>query len=102
MFQKKLALVDVETTGSSLYRDRIIEIGVILVEDGKIVKTFETLLNPERYVPSFISDLTGITEQDLASAPTFEQIKEELLSLLEGAIFVAHNASFDKGFLKAE
>ncbi len=98
----KLAIVDTETTGGSFYHDRIIEIGILIVENGKLVKTYQTLINPERYIPSFISTITGIYEQDVEKAPTFLQIKDELWDILKEAIFVAHNASFDKGFLKAE
>jgi len=102
MMKAKLAIVDTETTGTSFSHDRIIEIGIVIVENGKIIEKYQTLLNPERYIPEFISEITGIREKDLENAPTFAQIKDEVALLLKGAIFVAHNARFDKGFLKAE
>ena len=99
---KPLAIVDVETTGASAIYGRIIEIAVIRVEDGKIKRTFQSLVNPERFVPFSIEQLTGITNRDLADAPLFEDIAAEVSRLLDGAIFVAHNARFDYGFIKNE
>jgi DNA polymerase III subunit epsilon len=102
MFKEKFAIVDLETTGGSFSYDRVIEVAVIIVENGEVVERFQSLVNPERYVPSAISELTGIKEGDLENAPTFAMLKDQLLELLNGRIFVAHNARFDKGFLKAE
>ena len=97
-----LAIIDVETTGISAIYDRIIEVGVLKVQDGKIVRTYSSLVDPERPLPYHIERLTGITNRDLKTAPTFAQIKDELFGLLDGAIFVAHNARFDYGFIRTE
>lgn len=102
MLPKKIAFVDIETTGTSLSRDRIIEIGIVKVEGNKILQTYSTLINPERYIPAEITMLTGITGNDLVNAPTFQDIYQELLDLLQDYYFVAHNARFDLGFLKHE
>ncbi|MBX4189084.1 GIY-YIG nuclease family protein [Candidatus Parcubacteria bacterium] len=99
---KVFAIVDVETTGSSPTGDRIIEIGILRVLNGKVVQTFETLIDPERYVPPTIESITGIKASDLEGAPTFADIRAQVAQLLEGAVFVAHNARFDYGFIKNE
>jgi len=97
-----LAIVDVETTGTSPGYDRIIEVGVLKVKGGAVVDRFSTLVDPERSIPYHIESLTGITNKDLSGAPTFCDIKEELIQLLDGCVFVAHNARFDYGFLRNE
>ncbi len=97
-----LAILDVETTGAAAPYDRIIEIGILRIEKNKIVKKFETLLNPEITISPFIENLTGIKSQDLVDAPLFSEIKSDLAELLEGAVFVAHNARFDYSFIKNE
>ncbi len=98
----KFSFVDIETTGAHARHDRIIEIGILRVEDNKLVKTYQKLINPETYLNPFISQMTGITEQDLERAPTFEEVKEEILEILDDTIFVAHNVRFDYGFLRNE
>jgi DNA polymerase-3 subunit epsilon len=102
MLYDKLAILDVETTGMSAPYDRIIEIGLLRIEKGKVVKKFETLLNPECEVSPFIKNLTGISKNDIEDAPIFSDIKSDLIELLEGATFVAHNARFDYAFIKNE
>ncbi|MDO8269997.1 MAG: exonuclease domain-containing protein [Candidatus Levybacteria bacterium] len=97
-----LAILDVETTGAAAPYDRIIEIGVLRIENGNVVKKFETLLNPEVQISPFIENLTGISNSDLTNAPTFSEIKSDLVELLEGCVFVAHNARFDYSFIKNE
>jgi len=99
---KPLAIVDIETTGASAVYGRIIEIAVIRVENGKVKRTFQSLVNPDRFIPFSVEQLTGIGNQDVASAPFFGDIARDVLRLLDGAIFVAHNARFDYGFIKNE
>jgi DNA polymerase III subunit epsilon len=99
---KNLTFVDIETTGGSVTFDRIIEIGILQVRDNKLEKTFETFLNPDRSLPSEIQTLTGISPADLEKAPSFFDIKDELMGYFEDTVFVAHNARFDYGFLKQE
>src|SRR3989344_1823460 len=102
MIFMKLAFVDVETSGSHMRHDRIIEIGILRVENGRLTRTYNQLINPEMPVAPFIQDLTGIDPSELEFAPTFEQVKEEILEILDGVIFVAHNVRFDYGFLRNE
>jgi DNA polymerase-3 subunit epsilon len=97
-----LVFVDIETTGMSFSRGRVIEVAAIRVEDGKVAKSFSSLIDPGMDLPPFISGLTGIHDRDLQGAPSFYDISEELYSILEGAVFVAHNVRFDYGFLKHE
>lgn len=98
----KLAFVDIETSGSSTTHDRIIEIGILRVENQELVRTYETLINPQTVVSPFIEEMTGIQSADLVTAPTFEEIKDEILEVLDSCVFVAHNVRFDYGFLKNE
>jgi DNA polymerase-3 subunit epsilon len=102
MHNLNLAIVDVETTGGFAENDRIIEIGIIRVEKGKMVEKYNTLIDPEQYLSPFITNLTGITDKHLQKAPTFISVRENISELLNNAIFVAHNAHFDYGFVKHE
>jgi DNA polymerase III subunit epsilon len=102
MHHKPLVFIDVETTGGSYVNDRIIEIGIIRVENQKKVATYSSLINPQTHLSPDITRLTGILPQDLESAPTFNQIKQDVLEIMSGAIVVAHNSSFDYGFVRSE
>src|SRR5258706_825327 len=102
MLPDKLAFLDVETTGLSVTRDRIIEIGILKVEKGIVTDTFSSLVNPQTYVSSYIENITHIQLLDLEKAPTFYEIQNRILEMLEGSILVAHNARFDYGFLRNE
>lgn len=102
MLSKNFSIIDVETTGSSPRFGRIIELGILRVEKGEVVETFETLVNPGMALPPFITELTGIKEKDLVKAPAFDDIKDEVIELLRDSVFVAHNVAFDYGFVKQE
>lgn len=93
--------MDLETTGAAATTDRIIEVGIIEVdEDG--VREWSQLVNPKTRIPEFIEYLTGITNTMVADQPTFAEIAREVLKRLCGRLFIAHNARFDYGFLKNE
>ncbi|SFR57986.1 DNA polymerase-3 subunit epsilon [Marinobacter daqiaonensis] len=96
------AFLDLETTGGSTGHDRITEIGIRFWRDGEVVDEWQTLLNPETSIPPFIERLTGISNAMVATAPRFAEIADELREKLDGAVFVAHNARFDYGFVKTE
>lgn len=98
----RYAVVDLETTGSKAHLNRIIEIGIVIIENGKILQKFESLVDGKQEIPIFIQNLTGISPGMLIEAPTFDKIAQKVHSLLKDCIFVAHNASFDYVFLKAE
>jgi DNA polymerase-3 subunit epsilon len=104
-FAPRLAFVDVETTGSSPERERVTEIGLVAVDfDGDDVRVTEwsSLVNPGVPIPAEIQWLTGITNDMVRDAPPFDALAQALYDRLEGAVFVAHNARFDYGFLRAE
>ncbi|MEP6691144.1 MAG: 3'-5' exonuclease [Gemmatimonadaceae bacterium] len=96
-------VVDVETTGSRAWNgDRVTEIAAVVVRDGVVTDSFETLVNPERSIPPIITALTHISWEMVRNAPPFRDICERLLDVLHGHVFVAHNAEFDWRFLCAE
>lgn len=94
--------VDVETTGMSPGRARVIEVAAIRVEDGEIVDSFTSFVDPGTPVPYQITRITGISDGDVAGQPRFDDIADRLFQLFDGAILVAHNARFDYSFLKNE
>lgn len=95
----KFAVVDFETTGPEP-RDRIIQVGVAVIEGGSIKRTYASFVNPGVPIPPEITRLTGITDADVADAPGLDDVMIDLLPLLDGASFVAHNAAFDYGVLQ--
>ena len=102
MLTEPFVCIDTETTGLKPDRDRLIEVGLVRIEGGVEVDRFQTLLQPDTPLLSIITEITGITDDDLVSAPRFEDVAEEIASFLDGALFVAHNAEFDYNFLKHE
>ena len=98
----EVACVDFETTGGNALRDRVMEVGVVLLSGGRVVEEYSTLVNPGVRIPYVIQQFTGITEDMVADAPPFSAVCDELLPRLEGRLFVAHNARFDYGFLRGE
>ncbi len=96
----KLVFLDLETTGTNPVADRITEIGLVEVDaSGKAVH-WSSLVNPEVPIPSFIQGLTGISNAMVKDAPTFAELAPALHDRLQGALFIAHNARFDYGFLR--
>lgn len=96
------AIVDIETTGSSAKGGKVTEVAVLIHDGERVVDEYQSLVNPERYLPSSITSLTGITQAMVDEALPFREIATELYELLQGHIFVAHNVNFDYGFLKNE
>lgn len=95
-------MLDLETTGGNAVHDRITEIAAVRMENGVETARWSTLVNPGVRIPPFIQNLTGITDAMVEDAPSFEQVSDTLLALLEGAVFVAHNVRFDHGFVVNE
>ena len=96
-------VVDVESTGvRAIDGDRITEVAVVQVKDGQSRVVFDSLINPERPIPPAIMSLTGITWEMVRHAPRFADIAPQLAGVLEGHIFVAHNATFDWRFISTE
>jgi DNA polymerase-3 subunit epsilon len=98
----RVACVDLETTGGMAAHHRIIEVGIVLLEDGVIVEEWNSLVQPGIHIPSNIAAFTGIDDTMVADAPRFEDIRGAVMQRLEGRLFVAHNARFDYGFLRTE
>ncbi len=90
---------DIETTGLSSRHDRIIEIGAVKVEGGEITERFSSFVNPQVPIPFEIEKLTGISDAMVIGAETIGQVLPKFLAFCEGCILVAHNASFDTGFI---
>ena len=91
---------DLETTGFSQEKDKIIEIGAVRVKNGKICEKYSTFVNPERGIPERITDLTSITNDMVKEAPTIETVLPEFLEFIGDSVLVAHNAGFDHGFIR--
>ena len=98
----RVACVDLETTGGQAARDRVTEVGIVLLEGGAVTEEYSTLVNPGVHIPYAIQQFTGITDAMVADAPPFEAVADEIESRLAGRLFVAHNARFDYGFLRSE
>lgn len=100
---EKFVVIDLETTGHSPEKnDKIIETGIVVIENNEITETHATFFNPEQSIPPFIQSLTGITDQDVEQAPTFHEKADEILHIFKDSYFIAHNVPFDLGFLNAE
>jgi len=99
---REYVALDVETTGLRPLHQRITEVAAIRFVDGLPTERYSTLLNPERRIPMSISRLTGITDADVAGAPTFATVAEALLSFVGHGPVVGHNVRFDVGFVNAE
>jgi len=96
------AIVDIETTGGRTRLEKITEIAIYQHDGEKITGEFVSLVNPERNIPYFITNLTGITNEMVENAPKFYEIARNIIELTEGRIFVAHNAKFDYSFIRQE
>ncbi len=97
---RKYAIVDIETSGGLLKRDKIIEIAVAVHDGNQIIDQFESLINPGRSISKQTTMLTGITNEMLREAPYFYEIARQIVEYTEGCIFVAHNVRFDYTFIK--
>ena len=96
---ERIAILDFETTGMSpAHGARAAEVGIVMVEDGRIVDRYQSLMNAGQYIPSFITQLTGITTAMVQAAPAAEQVMREAADFVGSAPLVAHNASFDSKF----
>lgn len=96
---RRYVICDIEATGLDSDRD-MIEIALITFEDDKVIEVYETLINPLRTIPEYISNLTSITNRDLATAPKFYEVADAIRMRLEGSVFVSHNTDFDLGLLR--
>ena len=92
---------DVETTGLSAASDRLTEIGAVLFSGGRVIDTFSTFVNPHMHIPANITELTGIKDSDVENAPDEDEAMRAFLGFCAGRPIIAHNATFDTGFMAA-
>ena len=96
------AIVDIETTGTFSDKGGITEIAIVVTNGKEIIDSYETLVNPNAFIPPFIENLTGISNQMVQDAPQFSEVAKDISNILEGKIFVAHNVNFDYKYVKFE
>ncbi|MBO5237535.1 MAG: PolC-type DNA polymerase III [Lachnospiraceae bacterium] len=101
-FWDTFVVFDIETTGKNAKFHKITEIGAVKIEQGRIVDRYSQLVNPERPIPYNITRLTGITDEMVANQPNIETVLPQFLDFCGDAVVVAHNASFDTGFIANE
>ena len=96
------AILDVETTGFFHFSgDRICEIGILRIKDGKEEGTYNSLINPLRPIPVPVSQITGITDDMVKNSRTFSEAAEDIMAIIKDAVIVCHNAPFDLGFINS-
>ncbi|MEY8415789.1 PolC-type DNA polymerase III [Tissierella praeacuta] len=91
---------DIETTGLSPINDMITEIGAVKIKDGKVIDTYSQLINPERPIPELITKITGITDEMVKDKPTIKDVILDFINFIGDDVLVAHNATFDVGFIR--
>jgi len=98
--KQKYCVIDIETNGSKPGTSQVIEIGALMIQNGQVIDNYETFVECA-FLPEYITKITGIEPEDLIGAPTRKEALIGLRHFMEDAIFVAHNADFDYGFLNA-
>ncbi|OFI47603.1 hypothetical protein BG262_09090 [Floricoccus penangensis] len=96
----KFAVVDLEATDAHLSQNKIIQVGIVILDGEKVIQKYSSNVNPHEELAPIISELTGLTDEVLSVAPDFSEIAEEISLMLEGTVFVAHNVKFDYNLLK--
>lgn len=96
------SVVDIETTGNGYKGQKITEISVLVFDGKKIINEFTSLVNPEQNIPAFITNLTGITDVMVRSAPKFYEIAKKVEEITKDTVFVAHNVNFDYNIIRDE
>jgi len=96
--EQKYCVIDIETNGSKPETSQVIEVGAVMIQKGKVIDRFESFVECA-FLPEYISKITGIIPEDLIDAPSRLEVLTKLREFLDDAIFVAHNANFDYGFL---
>ena len=96
------SIVDIETTGGLAAENAITEIAILQHDGERVVKEYQTLINPRQPITPYVVRLTGISNAMVASAPVFEEVAEQVFSLLHNRIFVAHNVGFDHTYINLQ
>ena len=100
--QVEFSVLDVETTGLSARENHVIEIGIVKIKNLKIASKFQSFVNPGCKIPYFITQFTGITDEDIIDAPFFSELADKIENVIGDSVISAHNISFDDSFLKYE
>lgn len=93
-------VLDLETTGFSAVTEKVTEVGIMKMKNGEVIDKFSTFVNPEKHIPERVSEITNITDSMVKDAPKIEEVFPKILEFIKDTVVVAHNASFDIGFLK--
>ena len=96
------AIIDTETSGGKYNEEKIIEIGILVYDGNKIMKTYQSLINPKKKVDYFVQKLTGIKEKELKRCKTFKDHEKKIKKLLKNKVIVGHNVEYDYRVLKNE
>lgn len=96
------AITDIETTSGSNKTGKITEIAIYIFDGEKIIDSMVTLINPECYIPPYITEITGIDNRMVADAPKFYEVARQIVEITSNRIFVAHNVNFDYNFIRKE
>lgn len=96
------AIIDLETTGGSYKNERITEIAIFIYDGKQVVDRYQSLINPEKRIPYYVANLTGITDKMVERAPKFYEVAREILEITTNKIIVAHKAPFDYNFIRHE
>lgn len=97
--EAKFVVIDTETTGLDTTEDTVVEISLVEVSKNGVIPLYDTLIDPQRDIPATASAIHHITERDVKGKPTLPEVWPTIVSLIEGAVLVAHNAQFDKAML---
>ncbi|MBQ0106004.1 MAG: 3'-5' exonuclease, partial [Armatimonadetes bacterium] len=95
-------VIDTETTGLDSYKDKIIQFGAIKIQNGKVVNSFNSLINPEKHITKKITKINGITDDMVINQPIFSEIENQIINFMQDDILIGHNINFDIRFLNNE
>ncbi len=96
------AICDIETNGGNKTTGKITEIAIYVFDGESVIDSFTSLINPESYIPPFITEMTGIDNAMVANAPKFYEVARRIVEITSNRTFVAHNVSFDYGMIQKE
>ena len=95
-------IIDIETNGGNKKNGKITEIAILVHDGTKIIRSFSSLINPECDIPLHITELTGINNRMVSTAPKFHEVAKTIVELTAGKIFIAHNVTFDYNYIQEE
>lgn len=98
----RFAITDIETTGSGIHGNKITEICIMVVQNGKLIEEYSSLVNPSQSIPLYIESLTGINDEMVSNAPQFSEVADEIERITKDCVFVAHNVNFDYNIIRSE